>query len=226
MGLDLQNRIRKVLNFSDSTLEIYGKLFHLNYSDIEFVGISEVYGVVAFKLNSPIDLKLNIFQKLRYPSIRVLYESQVIEIDIYNAIRFHNSQEYYEFINWLKFQPQIRKEEFVAINNGKFVKDWNYQIDQSLIDQQCPYCEKAISINLTYEPYIIKCPACEAKFLEVFCMKCGQGGFVFNSPKSDLGKVAELDEKPQYWECAYCKNKWKLENSIYQSRQVVAQLKR
>lgn len=222
MNNKIKEKFEKVFRFTDEQVVIYDGILRINNSDIEFIGVSEDYGQMVIKLKVKINFKLNFFQRLKYSKISYNSTLDMVFIDIYQALSSPNSEDYYEFIQGVLLQTFVPVKTFVSVHLGKLVEVWDYDKDAQIVNQNCPYCNNAIKVNLTFEPFVLICPHCSNRFLEAYCMKCGRGGFIFNSPKSDLGTVEKIETQPSSWMCSGCKNNWKLDKEIYEKRMVYA----
>ncbi|MBP9758653.1 hypothetical protein KBD45_03085 [Candidatus Dojkabacteria bacterium] len=224
MDSKIKVKFENVLRFSDAQLIIFNGLLSINYVDIDFVGVSEAYGNIAIKLKVKLKFKLNFFQRLKYPKISYDPALDVVFVDIYQALSSPKSEDYYEFIGSVLSQTTVPVKSFVSVHLGKFVEVWDYEKEALVTSQNCPYCDNVIQVNLTFEPFVLICPHCSNRFLEAYCMKCARGGFIFHSPKSDLGTIEKIESQPNSWMCSGCKNNWKLDKEIYEKRMVYAKM--
>ncbi|MBU2577961.1 hypothetical protein KKA69_03975 [Patescibacteria group bacterium] len=89
----------------------------------------------------------------------------------------------------------------------------------------CYYCNNRFKFESAGkgEVFLVKCDLCGKLQLNVYCEKCGIGGFIIPEGGSfSMGKVDDFSKKPVFWTCNDCHNRWPIPAGLFDQAPVLA----
>lgn len=193
----------------------------LNIKKLIFVRMT---AVVAIEINAGNEsyVKLSFFQKMAFgSSVMIIRNPQntYIRISLFDLIYTLTPSQYYELISALETFAKQNNLGFEKAEDEKVLL--NPAVSEKLKDEyfdfDCNKCGFFGKFLMKTEPYIVQCPQCNVKCMEIFCPKCGMGGYIYANEKKGLGIVDNLETHPSSWVCTGCKNVWKIDPDVYES---------